>query len=117
MAQFQGAIMGTYVHKLERHEAKLEKKSQQLKTKLETIIRRRKMSWKIKSNYKLIKSKICNQKVDKTQSELADIKEKVTCFKTRNVKWREETKVKQINQLNEKTLVMKKELARKDKRA
>ena len=54
-------------------------------------------------------------KVDRTQSELVDIKEKVTCFKPRNVKWREETKVKQINQLNEKTLVMKKELTRKDK--
>ena len=114
MAEFQGEVMGTYVHKLERNQAKQEKKIQQLKTKLETITEEKD---ELENQKQLHADKIkdLQSKVDKTQSELADIKEKVTCFKTRNVKQREGTKVKQIYQLNEKTLVMKKELARKDK--
>ena len=114
MVEFHGAVMGTYVHKLERHQAKQEKKIQQLKMKLETITQE-KDELEDQKQLHADKIKDLQSKVDKTQSEVADVREKVTCFKPRNVKWREETKVKQINQLNEKTLVMKKDLARKDK--
>ena len=99
MAEFQGAVIGTYVHKSERHQAKQEKNIQQLKTKLETITEE-KDELEDQKQLHADKIKELQSKVDKTQSELVDIKEKVTCFKPRNVKWREETMVKQINQLN-----------------
>ena len=102
MAEFQGAVVGTFVNKLEHNKVKQAKKIGQLKHTLDTIT----------------KEKVELEKKKNLQSEevkLLQSKDTITQFKPKNVKRREETKQKQLEIIKEKKTLLEKELTMKMK--
>ena len=94
MEEFQGAVIGAYVNKLEHNKVKQDKKTGQLKHTLDTIT---------KEKVELEKGKnLQSEKIKQMEVKLLQSKDTITQFKPKNVKQREETKQKQLEIMKEK---------------
>ena len=101
MAEIQGAVMGTYVNKLEQQHIQSAKKIKNLQAKVVTLTSQKiKLDEEERSEDILVKQ--LQAKVRKTQTTLQKEREKVSYLKPRNVKRQDETKQKQIFQLKSK---------------
>ena len=78
MAEFQGAVIGTYVNKLEHNKVKQAKKIGQLKHTLDTITKEKVESEK--------KKNLQSEKIKQMEVKLLQLKDTITQFKPKNVK-------------------------------
>ena len=107
MAEFQGAVIGTYVNKLEHNKVKQAKKIGQLKHTLDTIT---------KEKVELEKKKnLQSEKIKQMEVRLLQSKDTITQFKPKNVKQSEETKQKQLEIMKDKKNIIGKRTNNKNK--
>ena len=78
MAKFQGAVIGTYVQKIEHHNINRQNKIEKLKVTLETVSQEKKVAEK--------QTVLQDQKTKHLEAELVQCKEKVKYFKPKNVR-------------------------------
>ena len=78
MAEFQGAVIGTYVNKLEHNKVKQAKKIGQLKHTLDTITKEKVVLEK--------KKNLQSEKIQQMEVKLLQSKDTITQFKPKNVK-------------------------------
>ena len=113
MAEFQGAVMGKYIQKLEHKVAKGKKENKKLKETLNVVTSERDQL-DLTEKGKGYEVKRLQTELKKSEENLLKEKERVSFLNPRNVKRREETKIRQLNKLQEKSDVLKQQLQRKE---
>ena len=107
MAKFQGAVIGTYVQKIEHHNINTQNKIKKLKVMLETVSQEKKVAEK--------QTVLQDEKIKYLKAELVECKEKVKYFKPKNIRQREETKKNQLAISREKEITMEKQITEKQR--